>query len=170
MVDVSWIIQNNWIADYKWLYGEQEGRDMGVPATVDRMFKRRDELNSLVAILDGKDTLEDRKRSGLALEDDGSLDPQFYIDVMNYPMPEDRGLLGIDSGVERTELIYAYFLMEGIQDNDGSNHVEGELRRYVSQRDGIKPGQVTLTPEHVASYVNDNQLPEEFEEIISCKI
>ncbi|MFH1711006.1 MAG: hypothetical protein ABH840_01720 [Nanoarchaeota archaeon] len=42
--DLNWVIENKWIADYKFEYSQQAGRDIGTPATVDKMFARRDQL------------------------------------------------------------------------------------------------------------------------------
>jgi len=42
--DLNWVIENKWIADYKFKYSQRAGRDIGTPETVDKMFARRDQL------------------------------------------------------------------------------------------------------------------------------
>ena len=42
--DLNWVISNNWVADYKWKYSQEAGKDIGTPATVDKMFARRNQL------------------------------------------------------------------------------------------------------------------------------
>ncbi len=97
-----------WIKDEKWLYSEKEGRDVGVPETVDRIMKR------------------------------------FYG-----LKPEDR-----------TYLIEGYFLCPKVDDFDGANQLEGELKRFKSKEKSISPRQINVTREIVDNYCKEYNLEE----------
>jgi len=106
MIDeVEWALEWNWIPDYKWLYSEKEGRDIGTPETVDRMIR----------------TIY-------------GLKPQ-----------------------HRIPLIEGYLLGPEMSDFDGANQLEGELRRFVTQKD-IQPTDVVLHREHVVEYCTQYDL------------
>lgn len=96
----------NWVGDHKWLYSEQEGRDIGTPATVDRMIR-----------------------------------------IIHGLKPQDR-----------IPLIEGYLLGPDKPDYDGLNQLEGELKRFVAQREMIQPIEVDLCKEHVVQYGNQYNL------------
>jgi hypothetical protein len=88
MVNLSWVIRNNWVGDYKKVYSQETGRDIGTPATVDRMIARSAQLKSGCGFLtsrpydmgligmetDNRDTLIEAYLLFQSLQDDNEKD------------------------------------------------------------------------------------------------
>ena len=141
-VGIAWVLANRWVQDYKWHYSAEAGRDVGTPATVDRMMARSRELkNDRTVTLDGS---------------------EFFP---FFSRPEDMGLIGLQ--VHRESLIEEYLLSQNIPDSNGKNQLEGELRRYVAQITRTAPAEVKLTREYVAQYAQENKLNGLGEKIIA---
>ncbi len=165
---LSWALHNGWVQNYKWLMSERLGRDIGVPETVERMLAP---VNGLLKISD-----EARKEYLLSTGDIMAFNVNMFADkCQNVDGRNFRNLMieGYLLGTDFVSILgshedYKYrdcrkgFMLNGIvPDRDGKDQLEGELRRYVSGRYGIKPVDVELHRRQVFVYCGDNGLREE---------
>ena len=90
---IYWALGWGVIKDEKWYYSEREGKDIGVPKTVDRIIRS-------------------------------------YPHVFE---PNDR-----------TPLIEGYLLGVAIPDEHDVNQFRGEIKRFIAQRDNIKPEEIHI--------------------------
>ena len=164
---LSHILHHGWLQDYKWLFSERLGRDVGVPGTVDRLFApimnfhtvSRFYLLNLGPIPNSEDLLNENNllRKIIDLEEKAFKYLNSTNDILSdsfihilydrcniSEFKEFRNLL-IEGYLLGTDFVSPLWInVNGqreqtgiISDEDGANQLEGELRRYRAMKNGI---------------------------------
>ena len=120
-----------WISEQKHLWSQEAGRDIGTPATVDRILSMQREAK--------KDHSEHGNGRGTLMV-----------------------CLAGHTFYERKQLILGYLSSYSVTRENGLNISEAELKRFISQRDGVPLVKVSLNSDSVKAYCNDNKLSDEF--------
>lgn len=123
------------IALSKWSLSQKAGHDVGVPATVDAIIKdaqymrlRRKLYNSTPHVV---------------LQGDFR---QFLLECG-------------DALPSREKFILAYLIhYPNLADEHGKDQLDGELKRYLARKQGIKPSEVKINRMGVQEYLIDNGL------------
>ena|SRR3989338_2765552 len=152
---LSWALHNGWVQDYKWLFSEREGRDIGVPETVERMTG-----------WDGR---------GVFYNDDPLLSRGTYFVFMDRCYKDGKDIkdfrnLMIEGYLLGTDFVSSLWVkVDGqkeeqtgiIPDQHGRNQLEGEMRRYWAHKQGIQnPSEIQVTKEIIEDYCISNGLQE----------
>lgn len=165
---LSWALQNGWVQDYKWCLSEMNKEDISTPFTVRMMLY----LAGLMKATNGFYTYDDEAgrperqkvgTRGLALFSE-KVEPQKALEF--YRLMVEGYLLGTDfvspmrvmrpGGIWKPEDLEQTGI---VQDMDGANQLEGELRRYWAKKKGIaQPRDVGLTWQVPADYCGTHQL------------
>ena len=128
----------SWIPQEKWYFSEAAGRDIGVPATVDRLISRAASL---------KET-HDKKSSLSFLDFELFVNPIVPRETLiraYFFNGENNNVSGYDAPLRRTR-----------------NFVT-ELENFGSQKYGISPVQVFVDSKLIREYVKANSLSESFQ-------
>jgi len=164
---LSHILHHGWIQNYKWLFSERLGRDVGVPETVDRLFAptkdfhtvSRFYLLNLDPIPSSENLLNEKNllRKIIDLEEKAFKYLNSTNDILSNgfihilwdrcnlnEFKEFRNLL-IEGYLLGTDFVSPLWInVNGktkqtgiIPDGDGANQLEGELRRYWAMKNGI---------------------------------
>ena len=144
---LSWALHNHWVKDYKWYFSEldKNKKDIGTPSTVAMML----DLCCLMKITNQFYTFsEETDRS--EFEKVGTRGLFMFLERVN---PEDA--LGFYKLMVEGYLLGTDFVSptRAITDEHGANQLEGELRRYWADKNGIiSPREVSLTRAVIDDY------------------
>lgn len=151
--DLNWVIDNNWVADYKWRYSQEAEKDIGTPATVDKMFARRDQLQNP----DYTATLSERPADmgliGLEVVDREEL---IRVYLLGRDLPDEHGANQLEGELKRfiaqrrkispqnigeinpqEVLNYLYrndFLLTGVLANGIADRMKIDLKKAIKDR------------------------------------
>lgn len=153
---LSLALHNGWVQDYKWLFSEREGRDIGVPETIER-----------ITGWDGR---------GVFFNNDPLLSRGTYHIFMDRCYKEGRDIkdfrnLMIEGYLLGTDFVSSLWVKANgeekqtgiIPDQHGANQLEGEMRRYWAHKQRIQnPSEIHITKEIVDDYCTNNGLQNAF--------
>ena len=145
---LSWALCNGWVQDYKHLLSEKEGRDVGVPETIDLMLHPENDKHQVLSrgamyMFPSRVKSEDYGRFRNLMIGGYLLGTDFVSTI-------DKPNHGITQGV--------------IHDEDGENQLEGEIRRHLAGIVNVKPFQVILTTSRVLIYCEKFGLEDAYED------
>lgn len=145
---LSWVLHNGWVQDYKWLFGQLEGRDVGTPETAEAFLYPWSSGSQRIKILErGALYLFQNRLEMKKMDAAKKLMIEGYLLGTDFVSP-----LWVKTNGKREQTGI-------IQDEHGANQLEGELRRYWANKNGIiQPREVELTRAVIDDYCAANEL------------